>query len=167
MAETENLIIYFLGPRDMKPYLGHGLENSANVGHQLMVGGQDCLNGCHFIFNSILECNKRVINVKQTTIISQSRPSLDIKQSKLLHMLWSATTKWHLKERVISYAPSSFVFGGALLTCAASTSLWSFSASWRSMSVWLCMSARHSSNHFLSILWLSPAPCKSHVKESH
>lgn len=167
MAETENLIIYFLGPRDMKPYLGHGLQNSANVGHQLMVGGQDCLNGCHFIFNGILQSNKRGIKVKQTTITGHSGPSLDFEQSKLLHLLWSATTKWHLKERVMSYAPSSLVFSGVWLTCAVSTSLWSFSASWRSMSVWLCMSARHSSNHFLSILWLSPAPCKSHVKESH
>lgn len=167
MTGPENLIHYFLGPRDIELYLGHGLENSANVGHQLMVGGQDCLNGCHFIFNCILESNKRDFKVKQTTITGQSRPSLDFEQSKLLNMSWSTTTKWYLKERVMSYAPSSLVFSGVWLTCAVSTSLWSFSASWRSMSVWLCMSARHSSNHFLSILWLSPAPCKSHVKESH
>lgn len=89
MTEPENLIHYFLGSRDIElhVYLGHGLENSANVGHQLMVGGQDCLNGCHFIFNGILQSNKRVIKVKQTTITGQSRPSLDFEQSKLLHML--------------------------------------------------------------------------------
>lgn len=87
VTEPENLIHYFLGSRDIELYLGHGLKNSANVGHQLMVGGQDCLNGCHFIFNSILECNKRVINVKQTTITCQSRPNLDFEQSKLLHVM--------------------------------------------------------------------------------
>lgn len=87
VTEPENLIIYFLGSRDIELYLGHGLKNSANVGHQLMVGGQDCLNGCHFIFNGILESNKRGFKVKQTTITSQSSPSLDFEQSKLLHML--------------------------------------------------------------------------------
>lgn len=74
VAEPENLTIYFLGPRDMRLYLGHGLENRANVGHQLMVGGQDCLNGRHFIFNGILESNKSGIGVKQTTVTQSEQP---------------------------------------------------------------------------------------------